>query len=161
MPLKIPGYALVLWEDNKGSLNQFSANKKRINLDIDKIVQRPWDLESYGTIEIEAKLIMTEEKPHVVKKLETITHVSNSHYTIVFLWKGKNITFPNNRALPVSQFLLLENKINTKLKLKKRYADTIQDHINKEHATHKTNTRECKINIKNNKLHSLSCCIQY
>ena len=41
MPLKIPGYALVLWEDNKGSLNQFSANKKRINLDIDKIVQRP------------------------------------------------------------------------------------------------------------------------
>ena len=158
MPLNVPGYAPVLWEDNKESLNQFSANKNRINPDIDKIVQRPWDLESYGTTEIETKLIMTEEKPHLVKKLETINHVSNSHYTIGLLWKDKNIPFPNNRALPVSQFLLPENKLNKKMKLKKRYADTIHDYMNKGHATHKTNTRECKIDIKNNKLHSSSYC---
>ena len=161
MPLQIPGYALVLWEDNKGSLNQFSANKKRINLDIDKIVQRPWDLESYGTIEIEAKFIMTEEKPHVVKKLETITHVSNSHYTIVFFMERQKYYLSKQSGITSITIFVTGEQNNKKLKLKKQYADTIQDYINKEHATHKTNTRECKINIKNNKLHSSSCCIQY
>ena len=42
---------------------------------------------------------------------------------------------PNNRSLAVSQFLLLENKLNKKPELQKRYTDTIRDCINKGHAT--------------------------
>ena len=36
----------------KGSSNHFSANKMSINPDVDNIVQRFRDLESYGTTEI-------------------------------------------------------------------------------------------------------------
>ena len=127
-----------------------------INPDIDNIVQRFWDLESYGTTEIEFKSIMAEEEHKAVKKLETTTHVSNNHYTIGLLWKDSNVTLPNNRSLAVSRFLSLENKLNKKTELKKRYTDTIHDYINK---SHKTNTSECKIDIKNTELHSPSCFI--
>ena len=120
---------------NKGSSNQFSANKMSINPDINSIVQRFWDLESYGTTQIESKSIMTEEEHKAVKRLQTTTHVSNNHYTIGLLWKDSNVTLPNNRSLAVSRFLSLENKLNKKPELKKRYTDTIHDYINKGQAT--------------------------
>ena len=43
---------LVIMGGNKGSSNQFSANKMSINPDIDNIVKKFWDLESYGTTEM-------------------------------------------------------------------------------------------------------------
>ena len=46
-----------------------------INPDIDNIVQRFWDLESYSTIEIESKSIITEEEHKAAKRLETTAHV--------------------------------------------------------------------------------------
>ena len=42
----------VIKGGNKGSSNQFSANKMSINPDIDNIVKKFWDLESYGTTEM-------------------------------------------------------------------------------------------------------------
>ena len=118
----------------KGSSNHFSANKMSINPDVDNIVQRFRDLESYGTTEIESKSIMTEEEHAAVKWLQTNTHVSNNHCTIRLLWKDSNDTLPINRSLAVSQFLSLDNKLNKKSELKKRYTDTIHDYINKGHA---------------------------
>ena len=56
---------------NKESSNQFSANKVSINSDIDNIVKRFWDLESYCTTEIESKSRVTEEEHKVVKWLRT------------------------------------------------------------------------------------------
>ena len=53
-----------------------------INPDMNNIVKRFWDLESYGTTEIEPKSIMTEEEHKAVKWLRTTTYVSNNHYTI-------------------------------------------------------------------------------
>ena len=97
----------VIMGGNKGSSNQFSANKMSINPDIDNIVQRFWDLESYGSTEIESKSIMTKEEHKAVKFLQTTTHVSNNHYTIGLLWKDGNVTLPNNCLLAVSQFLSL------------------------------------------------------
>ena len=52
-----------------GSSNQFSANKMSINPDINNIVKRFWDLQSYGTAEIESKSIMTEEEHKAVEWL--------------------------------------------------------------------------------------------
>ena len=60
----------VIMGRNKGSSNQFSANKMSINPDINNIVKRFWDLESYGTTEIESKSIMTEEEHKAVKWLK-------------------------------------------------------------------------------------------
>ena len=126
---------LVIMGGNKGSSNQFSANKMSINPDIDNIVQRFWDLETYGTTETESKSIMTEEEHKAVKRFETTTHISNNHYAIGLLWKDNNVTLSNNRPLALSRFLSLENKLNKKPELKKRYTDTIHDYINKGHAT--------------------------
>ena len=52
----------VIMRRNKGSSNQFSANKMSINPDIDKIVQKFWVLESYDTTEIESTSIMRNIK---------------------------------------------------------------------------------------------------
>ena len=125
----------VIMGGYKGSLNQFSANKMSINPDINKMVKRFWDLESYGTTDIESKSIMTEEEHKAVKWFRTTTHVSNNHYTVGLLWKDSDVTLPNNRPLAVSRFLSLENKLNKKPELKKRYTDTIRDYINIGHAT--------------------------
>ena len=86
----------VIMRRNKGSSNQFSANKMSINPDIDNIVQRFWVLESYDTTEVESTSIMTKEEHKAVKRLQTTTHVSNNHYTIGLLWKDSNVTLPNN-----------------------------------------------------------------
>ena len=125
----------VIMGGNKGSSNQFSANKMSINPDIYNIVKRFWEIESYSTTEIEFKSIMTEEEHKAVKWLRTTTRRSNNQHTIGLLWKNSDVTLPNNLSLAVSQFLLLENKLNKKPELKKRYADTIHDDINKGHAT--------------------------
>ena len=53
--------------ENKGSSNQFSANKMSINPNINNIVKRFWDLESFGTTEMESKSVMTEEEHKTVK----------------------------------------------------------------------------------------------
>ena len=57
----------VIMGGNKGSLNQFSANKMSINPNINKMLKIFWDLESYGTTDIESKSIMTEEEHKTVK----------------------------------------------------------------------------------------------
>ena len=106
-----------------------------INPDIDNIVQRFWDLESYSTIEIESKSIITEEEHKAAKRLETTAHVLNNHYTISLLWKDSYVTLPSGRSLAKSRFLLLENKLSKKLELRKFHTDTIHDDINKRHAT--------------------------
>ena len=106
-----------------------------INPDIDNIVKKFWDLESYGTAEIESKSIMTEEEHKADKWLRTTTDVSSNHCRIGLLWKDSGVTLTNNRSLVVSRFLSLENKLNKKPELKKRYTDTIRDYINKGHAT--------------------------
>ena len=70
------------------------------------------------------------------------THVSKNHYIIGLLWTDSEVTLPNNRSLAVSRFLSLENKLNKKPELKKRYTDTIHDYINKGHATKLTPENE-------------------
>ena len=60
----------VIKGGNKGSSNQFLGNKMSINPDINNIVKRFWDLQSYGTPEIESKSIMAEEDNKAVKWLE-------------------------------------------------------------------------------------------
>ena len=53
------------------------------------------------------------------------------------VYYGKTAVSPwkKNQSLVISRFLSLENKLNKKAELKKRYADTIRDYINKGHAT--------------------------
>ena len=87
---------------SKESSNQFLANKMGINPDIHNIVRRFWDIESYGTTEVESKSIMIEEEHKAVKRLETTNHVCNNHYTIGLLWTVSNVTLPNNRSLAAS-----------------------------------------------------------
>ena len=57
----------IIMGENKGSSNQFSANKMSINPNINNIVKRFWDLESFGTTEMESKSVMTEEEHKTVK----------------------------------------------------------------------------------------------
>ena len=78
---------------------------------------------------------MTEEEHKADKWLRITTDVSNNHCRIGILWKDSGVTLTNNRSLVVSRFLSLENKLNKKPELKKRYTDTIRDYINKGHAT--------------------------
>ena len=58
----------VIMGGNKGSSDQFSANKMSINTHINNIIQRFWDLKSYTTTEMESKLTMTEEEHKSVKR---------------------------------------------------------------------------------------------
>ena len=94
----------VIIGGNKGSSNQFSANKMSINQDIDNSVQR-FGILNYTVLQIESQSIMTEEEPKAVKRLQTTTHVSNNHCKIGLLWKDSNVTLPKNRSLAVSRFL--------------------------------------------------------
>ena len=91
----------VIMGGNKGSPNQFSANKMSINPDINNIVKRFWDIESYGTTEIESKSIMTEEEHKAVEWLWTTNHVSESHCTIGLLWKDSDVTLPNSWSIVI------------------------------------------------------------
>ena len=56
----------VIAGGNKGSSSQYLANKMSMNPDINNIIQRFWDLESYGTTEIESKSIIIKEEHKAV-----------------------------------------------------------------------------------------------
>ena len=82
------------------------------------------------------KETLKENKTENIENIVLLAvQISSNNYTIGLLWTDSNVTLPNNWSLAVSQFLLLDNKLNKKTELKTHYTDTIHDYINKGHAT--------------------------
>ena len=73
------------------------------------IIQRFWDIESYGTVDDVSA--MTVEDKRSVEILKQTTFKSGNHYITGLLWKESNSILPNNKSLALSRLYNLERKL--------------------------------------------------
>ena len=85
-----------------------------------------------------------------IEIFESAISKKNNHYTVGLLWKDENIILPYNRSTALSRFHCLEKRLAKNPTIATKYKATINDYIEKGHATKLSNKRSNKIsNITN------------
>ena len=117
---------------------------------LDKSIERFWQTESYEILKRDDPILMPKQDRKAIEVLESTVNKKNNHYTFGLLWKDKNIILPYNRSTALSRFHSLEKWLAKNPTIATKYKDTINDYIEKGHATKLSNERSNKIsNITN------------
>ena len=117
----------------------FGGNKKTENCILNKvtlesatdIIQKFWDIESYGTVPKDDVCAMTVEDKPSVEILKETTFKSGNHYITDLLWKESNSILPNNKSLALSRLYNLERKLAKHPQIRQMYTETMTDNIKK------------------------------
>ena len=133
-------------DNSKISTNFF---KKELEM-LDKSIESFWQTESYGILKRDDPILMPKQDRKTIEILESTVNKKNSHYTVGLLWTDENTILPYNRSTALSRFHSLEKRLAKNLTTTTKYKDTINDYIEKEHATKLSDERSNKIsNITN------------
>ena len=98
------------------------------------IIQRFWDIESYGTVPKDDVSAMTVEDKRSVEILKQTTFKSGNHYITGLLWKESNSILPNNKSLALSRLYNLERKLAKHPQIRQMYTETMKEYIKKGYA---------------------------
>ena len=120
----------------------FGGNKKTENCMLNKvtlesatdIIQKFWDIESYGTFAKDDVSAMTVEDKRSVETLKETTFRSGNHYITGLLWKESNSILPNNKSLALSRLYNLESKLAKHPQIRQMYTETMKEYIKKGYA---------------------------
>ena len=120
----------------------FGGNKKTENCMLNKvtlesatdIIQRFWDIESYGTVPKDDVSAMTVEDKRSIEILKQTTFKSGNHYITGLLWKESNSILPNNKSLALSRLYNLERKLAKHPQIRQMYTETMKEYIKKGYA---------------------------
>ena len=113
----------------------FGGNKKTENCMLNKvtlesatdIIQKFWDIESYGTVPKDDVSAMTVEDKRSVEILKQTTFKSGNHYITGLLWKESNSILPNNKSLALSRLYNLERKLAKHPQIRQMYTETMKE----------------------------------
>ena len=93
---------------------------------------------------------MPKQGRKAIEILESTVNKKNNHYNVGLFWKDENTILPYNRSTALSRFHSLEKRLAKKPTIATKYKDTINDYIEKGHATKLSDERSNKIsNITN------------
>ena len=109
---------------------------KKLALDTsrDSLIQKFWDIESYGIKPKDVINIMTVNDKRAMEILQKTTTKYGNHYAVGLLCKEDNVTLPNNKPLAISKLYNLEKKFGKEQKIKQMYTETMNDEIAKGYA---------------------------
>ena len=102
---------------------------------LDKSIERFWQTEPYGILKRDDTILMPKQDRKAIEILESIVNKKNNHYTVGLLWKDENIILPYNHSTALSRFHSLEKRLAKNPTIVTKYKDTINDYIEKGHAT--------------------------
>ena len=106
---------------------------KKLTLDAstDDLIEKFWDIESYGIKPKDNINIMTVNDKRAMEILQKTTTKCENHYAISLLWKEDNVALPKNKPPAVSRLYNLEKKFGEDQKIKQMYTETMNDYIAK------------------------------
>ena len=123
----------VIFGGNKNN-KTLSANAFSTECNLDKMVSKFWEIESYGIYENQSSSILPEIEQQALNILqETIN--KNSRYTVSPLWDSDDILLTDNKNIPLSRLFSLERKFTNNPQLAERYREAMEDYISKSLAT--------------------------
>ena len=95
------------------------------------IIQKFWDIESYGTVPKDNVSAMMVEDKRSVEILKETTFKSGNHYVTGLLWKESNSILPNNKSLALSCLYNLERKLAKHPQIRQMYTEAMKEYIKK------------------------------
>ena len=89
-------------------------------------------MESYGTVSKDSISLKPLQEQKVLKHLENTVEYKDYKYTVGNLWKENQLPF--NKPLAWSRYSSLKKKFERNSEVAKKYKETINSYINKDHA---------------------------
>ena len=102
---------------------------------LDKSIECFWQTDSYGILKRDDTILMPKQDRKAIEILELTANKKNNHYTVGLLWKDRNIILRYNRSTVLSRFHSLEKRSAKNPTIAIKYKGTINDYIEKGHAT--------------------------
>ena len=130
----------------KSNNSKISTNfLKRESEMFDKSIECFRQTKPYGILKREDTILMPKQGRKAIEILESTVNKKNNHYIVGLLWKDENIILPYNRSTVLSRFHSLEKRLAKSPNIGTKYKNTINDYIEKGHATKLSNERSNKI----------------
>ena len=124
----------VLFERNQSTRTCSLINKLALNTSTDNLIQKFWDIESYGTEPKDVINVMIVNDKRAMKILPKTTTKYENHYAVGLLWREDNVVLPNNKLLALSMLYNLINKFGKDQNIKQIYTETMKDCIGNGYA---------------------------
>ena len=88
-----------------GRSNEFKkhlhANKICVKPNIEVMVEKFWQIESFGTVNEKICPTITRDDQRAYEILKETTKWENNRYTVGLLWKNDSEDLPNNRSIAI------------------------------------------------------------
>ena len=129
---------VVMGGKSKTNLSNSNALFNLLNRDaemLDKSIERFWQTESYGVLKKDDPNLMPKVDRRAINILNSTSSKIDNHHTVGLLWKEDKTILPNNRSTAMSRFLGLEKRFKRDPLLAEKYKETVNQYIEKGHAT--------------------------
>ena len=98
------------------------------------IIEKFWDIESYGTVPKDDVSVITIEDKQSIEILKETTFKSENHYVIGLLWKESNSILPNNKSLALSPLYNWKIELAKHPQIRQMYTKGMKEYIKKGYA---------------------------
>ena len=105
------------------------TNKLPLDTSTDNLIQKFWDVKSYGIKPKDNINIMIVNNKRAMEILQKTTTKYENHYAVGLLSNEDNVALPNNKPLALSRLCNLEKKFGKDQKIKQMYTKTMNDYI--------------------------------
>ena len=105
------------------------ANARARVDDTDTLLQRFWEIESYGECQNEAEMSRDDES--ALEKVKSSMTFKNGQYQVSMPWKSDKPDLPNNYSMALRRLENTEKRLNRSPDVATAYGDTIQKYIEK------------------------------
>ena len=107
--------------------NNIHCNLNINTNDLNRNIEKFWEIESYGTLPKSALLTPNEQK--ALKTQEKVTEFENNRFKIGLLWKNESPCLSYNRPIAISSFKNLEKKFKKNPNFYQMFRTQINEYI--------------------------------
>ena len=124
----------VIFGGNKNN-ETLSVNALLTECNLDEMVSKFREIESYGVSEEQSSSILPEIEQRALNILQETTVNKNSRYTVSLLWDSDDVLLTDNKNIALSRLFSLERKFTNNPQLVQRYKEAMEHYISKGHTT--------------------------
>ena len=107
------------------------TNKLALDTSTDNLIQKFWDIESYGIKPEDDINVMSINDKRAMEILQKTATRYENHYAFCILWKEDDVVLLNNKSLALPRLYNLEKKLGKDQNIKQMYTETMNDYIAK------------------------------
>lgn len=119
----------------KASINRAAVvNFVRADADLQKSVERFWNLDSVEAVTNDVKGMSRDDK-RAMTMMEDTVQLSDGHYELSIPFKQRPVTLPNNRSLAEARLQSLSRKLGKDANFREKYCRNMDDLVVKGYAS--------------------------